>query len=61
MGAGHYWSSTKQKVTVKMQAVLDLSMEKKEIVHEWLTEALDRDPDYSNHSDDSTDSSSSGR
>lgn len=43
---GDYWSSTRRKVTVKMQSILDFASEKKVTVQEWLTEALDRDPDH---------------
>lgn len=40
---GEYWSSTKQKVTVKMQSILNFANEKKETVEEWLRQALNRD------------------
>lgn len=42
---GDYWSSTRQKVSVKMQSILDFAKEKKATVNQWLREALDSDPD----------------
>ncbi len=40
---GEYWSSTKQKVSVRMHRVIDLANEAKGSVEEWLRQALDRD------------------
>ena len=42
---GDYWSSTRQKVSVKMRSILDFANEKKAKIDEWLSEALDNDPD----------------
>ena len=39
---GDRWSSTKRKLTAKMQSILDFSEAKAEEVHEWLKQALDR-------------------
>lgn len=43
---GEYWSSTRRKVTITMQRVIDFASEHKEGVEKWLTEALDRDQDH---------------
>ena len=48
---GDYWTSTRQKVSVKMQSILDFASEKKAKIDEWLGEALDRDPNSSNSGD----------
>lgn len=42
---GERWSSTKQKLTVKMHSILNFSKAKSEEVQEWLKQALDRDTD----------------
>lgn len=42
---GARWSSTKQKLTVKMHSILDVTQAKAAEVQEWLKEALDRDTD----------------
>lgn len=40
---GERWSSTKRKLTVKMQSILNFSQAKAEEVQGWLKQALDRD------------------
>lgn len=40
---GERWSSTKRKLSVKMQRILDFSRAKSEEIQEWLKQALDRD------------------
>lgn len=52
---GDYWSSTRRKVTVKMQSILNFANEKKENIQEWLMEALGRDPDHVDSDADSSD------
>jgi len=42
---GDRWYSTKQKLVVKMQSILNFSKAKTEEVQEWLKQALDRDSD----------------
>jgi hypothetical protein len=44
---GEYWSSTKQKMTVKMLCILNLAEAKSGEVQQWLKQALDRDSESS--------------
>lgn len=56
---GDYWTSTKQKVTVKMLSILNFAAEKKESAQGWLREALDRDESHNDHSASDADNRSS--
>lgn len=40
---GDYWTSTKQKVSVKLHEAIDFAKAKKDDVREWFTKALDRE------------------
>jgi hypothetical protein len=42
---GDRWSSTKQKLSIKMQSILNFSDAKTKDVQEWLKQALDREAD----------------
>ncbi|ALR21687.1 hypothetical protein [Sphingobium baderi] len=52
---GDRWSSTKQKMTAKVQSVLDLPKAKVEEVQEWLKQALNREQDSSDSGFDNPD------
>lgn len=52
---GDYWTSTKQKVTVKMQSILNFATDRREAVQEWLQVALGRDEDHIDSGADSAD------
>lgn len=52
---GDRWYSTRQKMTAKMQSILDFSKAKTEEVQQWLKDALDRDSDSIDSGADSPD------
>ncbi len=51
---GDYWTSTSQRVAVKMHSILNFASETKARIQEWLSEALERDPDNRDPGPDST-------
>lgn len=58
---GDRWSSTRQRLTVKMHSILNFASAKSGEVQQWLKQALDRDPDSIDHTvDNSRDSDGGG-
>jgi hypothetical protein len=54
--SGEYWSSTKRKLTIKMQSILNLAEMTSGEVHRWLKQAMDRDSDSGHSGADPSDS-----
>lgn len=53
--SGEYWTSTRQKMNVKMRSILDFATATTGEVQQWLKQALDREPGTGNSGSDPAD------